>query len=126
MAAAGFRNAAAALLVTRPAIHPLAAKDASGRPNRNRVTIAAVKPAAAAESVVFTAISTTVDGSTRLNKIAPAEFKPSHPAQASRQPARTSTTLWAGMAAGPPSDEYFPRRGPRIQAIDNALRPPIT
>jgi hypothetical protein len=31
MAAAGFMNAAAALLATNPAIHPLALSDASGR-----------------------------------------------------------------------------------------------
>src|ERR1700676_3330137 len=81
---------------------------------------------AAAESVVFTAINTTANGSLRLNKIAVAEFRPSHPTHASRHPLRTSTILWAGMAAGSRLDEYFPRRGPRIQAIDNALSPPIT
>src|SRR4029077_4868860 len=125
-AVGGFRNADAALLATRPAIHPLATKDASGRPNRNRVTIAAAKPEAAAESVVFTAISTTANGSLRLNKIALAEFRASHPTQASKHPVRTSTMLWAGIAAGSRLEEYFPRRGPRIQAIDNALSPPIT
>ena len=64
MAAAGFSNAAAALLATRPAIHPLAMSDASGRPNLARVTTAAVNPDAAAQTVVLTAISTTRPGST--------------------------------------------------------------
>src|SRR6266478_3136348 len=126
IAAAGFRNAAPALLATKPAIHALATRDASGRPNRIRVTTVAVRPEAAAESVVFAAIRITRDGSTPLKRIAPAEFSPSHPSQANRQPSRTSTTLWAGIAAEVPFGEYFPERGLRIQVIDNAVSPPTT
>src|SRR5271157_3531040 len=126
MAAAGFRSAAAALLATRPAIHPLALSEASGRPNRTRVTTPAVNPDAAAHSVVLTAISTTRPGSTPRNSIAPAEFSAIHPIHANPHPRRTNTTLCPGSAAGIPSAENFPRRGPRIHVIDNAVTPPTT
>src|SRR5579871_3797587 len=93
IAVGGFRKGAAALLATSPAIHPLATNDASGRPNRIRVTTAAANPEAPADSVVFIAINKTADGSLRLNRIALTALSPSHPIQASREPVRTSTTL---------------------------------
>src|SRR5258708_36818756 len=57
--AAGFRNAADALLATRPAIQPFATREASDRPHRARVTAAAVNADAPAESVVLTALTIT-------------------------------------------------------------------
>src|SRR5690242_12379109 len=101
IAAAGFINDAPALLATNPAIHPLAVNDASGRPNRKRVTINAARPEPAADSVVLTATNTTTESALWLNKIAPAEFNPSHPTHANMHPASTSTILWAGIAPDP-------------------------
>src|SRR5579864_973203 len=126
IAVAGFRKAAAALLATNPAIHPFAVSDASGLPNRTRVTTAAVRHEAAAESVVLMTISTTLAASTPANRIALAEFNAIHPAQASTQPVRASTALCPGIAAGMPSFENFPWRGPKIHVMDNAVSPPTT
>ena len=119
-------NTQAALLATSPLTQPLAVSETSGRPNCTRVISAAAKPAEAAASVVLMAISTVAPGWLPVNRMAPAELSPSQPNNASRQPSKTRTALWPGIAFGMPSGEYLPRRGPNIQAIASAVRPPST
>ena len=123
-AAAGETKAHAALLATNPPTNPLAQREASGRPKRARVMAAAASAAMAAASMVSMATPATAPGATPANSIEPAQFRPNHPSSARKQPNRTSTALWPGMAAGVPSMPYLPRRGPRMQAIDQAVRPP--
>ena len=60
--AAGFRNAAAALLATSPPTQPFALIEASGLPKRTRVIVTAISPDDAADKVVLTATSTTRPG----------------------------------------------------------------
>src|SRR5215471_1708903 len=62
IAVAGLNAAQPALLATRPAIHPLAMRDASGRRKRTRVAAAAVRAAAAAEKLVLIATRTDLSG----------------------------------------------------------------
>src|SRR6266496_4799381 len=125
-ATAGLTKAHPALLATSPPIHPLAVREASGLPNLIRVMIAAVNPAEAAANIVLTAIRTTRSTPTPAKSRAPAEFSPNHPTNASTQPKITKTVLCAGIAAGIPWAEYLPRRGPKIHAIDRAVKPPTT
>src|SRR5579872_1075322 len=123
-ASAGLMNRQPALLATKPPIHPLQVREASGLPNRRPVTINADKPAAAAAKVVLTITSKVCPGVAPPNRIAPAEFSPSHPTQQRMPPNTTKTALCAGIALGILVDEYLPRRGPRIQTILNAVKPP--
>ena len=85
---------------------------------------AAASAAMAAAKMVSMATPATAPGAAPANSIEPAQFKPNHPSSARKQPNRTSTALWPGMAAGVPSMAYLPRRGPRMQAIDQAVKPP--
>ena len=125
-ATAGTTKAQPALLATSPATQPLAQSEASGFPKRTLVIPAAATPAAAAQSVVLMAATAAPPLFTPAKRIAPETFRPSHPTTASRQPNRTRTALWPGIALGVPSLVYLPRRGPRIQARDSAVRPPTT
>src|SRR5262249_39628010 len=118
--------AVAALLATRPPTHPFAVIEASGLPNRMRVTSTAIKADAAAHNVVLISTSTSADGGAPPNKITPAELSPSHPAHASKQPKTTLPRLCPGIPTGIPSGVYSPPRGPRIQIIDSAVSPPTT
>ena len=113
-----------AQLATNPPTQPLATSEASGLPKRMRVMSRHINAEPEADKTVFAATSTTRAGAAPANRIAPAEFSPTHPGNANRQPNRTSTLLCPGIAAGMPSAEYLPRRGPRIHNIANALSPP--
>ena len=115
---AGLRDAQAALLATRPPVQPLAHREASGLPNRNRVMAAAASAAIAAESVVLTPTSTTFPGLAPANRRLPLPFKPIHPDQVRKQEKRTNTALCPGIAMGIPAAVYFPARGPRIHAME--------
>src|ERR1700683_5497693 len=123
-AAAGLTNAHAPLLAASPPIQPLAASDASGLPKRACVITAAVSAAGAADQIVLIAASTVWPGSAPLYRIAPAEFNPSQPTNASTQPRITSTPLCPGIAVGIPPCMYLPRRAPKSQAMESAVNPP--
>src|ERR1700730_6206991 len=123
-ASAGLINRQPALLATKPPIHPSQESEASGLPKRKPVTTKAASPADAAAQVVLTATSTACPGAAPPNRIAPAEFRSSHPTQQSILPNTTKTALCAGIAFGSLLDEYLPRRGPKIHTILNAVRPP--
>src|SRR5579885_3029408 len=124
IAAAGATKAHPQLLATSPPTQPFAHKEASGLPKRLRVTAAVTKAAAEALSSVLTPISGTRSIPAPEKRIAPAQFRPVHPASTSRQAKRTKTELCPGIATGIPPGAYLPRRGPRIQVIASAVSPP--
>src|SRR5689334_23097373 len=119
---AGFTNAHDALLATRPATHPLALNDASGLPKRNLVTAAAASSPDPAPNRVLIAISGIAASVAPAYRMPPASFKHSQPAIASRQPNKTTTMLWPGIAEGIPSMPNLPLRGPNIQVTPSAVR----
>src|SRR6202045_2389600 len=97
-ASAGLINRQPALLATKPPIHPSQVSEASGLPNRKPVITRAANPADAAAKVVLTATSTVCPGAAPPNRIAPAELRPSQPAQQSMPPNITNPALCAGIA----------------------------
>src|SRR5579863_6940112 len=121
-AATGDTRLAHALDVTSPESQPFAHKLASGLPNRMRVTENVATSAAAAESNVFTAVTTSPPGSAFSQSRDPAIFHASHPTSAIRQPSSTYTTLWPGIAVDKPSRGNLPLRGPAIHTTASAER----
>src|SRR5208337_955867 len=124
MASAGVASAAQAVDVTRPASQPLAQRLASGLPKRNCVTAKVATNAAAAESNVLMAVPGSAASGACSQITAPAAFHASQPTSASRQPNRTYTALWPGIAVDRPSRGNLPRRGPAIHTRANAVSPP--
>ena len=121
-ASAGETSEQAPEMETRPITNPFALMEASGLPKRIPVTINAVSRAMLDATRLFTAISAMLWTPAPANSIAPAVSSPSHPVRVNMQPNRTKTMLCPGIAI--PLASYLPWRGPRIQVMDSAVKPP--
>ncbi len=88
-AAAGDTSAEHAVDATRPDIHPLAQRLASGLPKRMRVTAKVAAMAAEPHSKVLMAVLGKVAGDAFSHRIAPARFHARNPTRHTMQPNRT-------------------------------------
>src|SRR5258708_28663895 len=113
-----------AVMATKPANSPLPDMEASGFLYRSHMYNMAPKLPAIPASMVFTAM----EPMRRLPfpdapNVEPG-LNPNQPNARIKQPSRTSTMSWPGMATGLPSRVNFPMRGPSIIARANAPSPP--
>src|SRR5688572_29636727 len=111
-----------AVMATSPARQPLSVMPISGFFKSSQAVAVEVSVAAAAAAFVFTATKAISEPSPTA--IVLPGLKPNQPSHSTKQPMKAAVMLWPGMACTLPSAEYFPIRGPRMNAPVSAAQPP--
>mmetsp|Transcript_5566 Transcript_5566/g.15761 ORF Transcript_5566/g.15761 Transcript_5566/m.15761 type:complete len:207 (-) Transcript_5566:404-1024(-) len=124
MAAQGSTTEHEAVMPTRPASAPLHTAMRSHTPTCMYLIISVVMPAAAADSVVVTAVRPTATSAPSNSSMEPG-LKPYQPNHRMKVPSTTRGAECPGMSTALPSESKRPMRGPTSQAPMRPATPPV-